>query len=1174
MKELDAERVIHSRAIEELKNELKITTSQKNYKLGKLISELYSVKQDVKKITKELEDSQTSRASEGSIKEMEAELLVHKETATVLKNAIETVVSEKNNSVEELNKQLSSEREIKQNLEKVIQELKNEKNELQNLYNTTKDELEKKSENDQKMRDEALSDLKKNADLKEEKLTSLHDQLSRSKKDFDDLVKKYQGYKSELESNVKKELTQSEEKLIHLKLEYDINQKDALKKQEDLLKEDFASQLTTILNEKDELQSTLGSVRTDLENLTQSHNELRKEKLELEKLKLKETASFKENNSKLREEKSVLEEKVQNLLSETSAIQSQLEACKKDHDAQMSEYKNEAYSLSQVREGLKKVLMSNDLKTDDMLLSLSQHFENFHRVSEKLYEYETEIESLKQSVEAYEIQTTELISKKVENDDDKINEIKQDMEKKLTELAEEKGKEIWELKSQIAKQHSRKDSVIPDNFSEVASTCSISRSDEQNRLADCEGYFEERYAKLKILAVKLKKRVAELEALRKADKDKLLATNNNMSNIQSAFDELGEEVQAKKSFIKVVESDLKKSVEDLVLSKQKILELQEDLNLANTNNQALKNNLSETENMFTKLNKDFSELKQKDESSQGYILELKKTVDSYHEKEEILENAKSLDTELETNKKELKELRDLSDTKEQRIEVLESELEQKTKAKNHLEVQLKTLESSLQDETDNSEEIQKKLSDCSRQLSSCELQLTEKNSELSELREKVQNLTAERDFFQSKLQNDSLLAAEETQVLRLKNDSLQKKVSTLEEEVRRKDDSFKEMEASLKDLQNEFSSYKLRAQSVLRQSKSTTSKDSESQSNENKSIENSQYERTIQHLNEKIETLRNKLASSDMDKNHLQEDHDRLMQRHSSLLEEMAAKEIAARNKHEELVNTINQTESSLEELSIQHKIKAEEKAQYYENEIQQIGSKHFEDISKLQKQIDDLDNKNIMLHLSLQEQQNLLASSSVIQSKDSSPMLEREAPEGSVEQTSGMNSRQSPAISQNESMRDHSPMPLEKLLESVQELEESKVLEKTIIVKDEEAIRSLEKKISHLSGLLSDSESENHRMFELIEVLKEEIRSYRRSEDRIKHIEHQEYVKNVILKFVTMSNCDEKKQLLPIVSKLLVLSPSEIKTIEATMDNDPLSEGVDQSSWPSYFGFFVSTDP
>ncbi|CAB4063160.1 GCC2 [Lepeophtheirus salmonis] len=118
---------------------------------------------------------------------------------------------------------------------------------------------------------------------------------------------------------------------------------------------------------------------------------------------------------------------------------------------------------------------------------------------------------------------------------------------------------------------------------------------------------------------------------------------------------------------------------------------------------------------------------------------------------------------------------------------------------------------------------------------------------------------------------------------------------------------------------------------------------------------------------------------------------------------------------------------------------------------------------------------------------------------------------------------------------------------------------EKTIIVKDEEAIRSLEKKISHLSGLLSDSESENHRMFELIEVLKEEIRSYRRSEDRIKHIEHQEYVKNVILKFVTMSNCDEKKQLLPIVSKLLVLSPSEIKTIEATMDNDPLSEGVDQ---------------
>lgn len=44
---------------------------------------------------------------------------------------------------------------------------------------------------------------------------------------------------------------------------------------------------------------------------------------------------------------------------------------------------------------------------------------------------------------------------------------------------------------------------------------------------------------------------------------------------------------------------------------------------------------------------------------------------------------------------------------------------------------------------------------------------------------------------------------------------------------------------------------------------------------------------------------------------HLQEDHDRLMERHSSLLQEMAAKELAARNRHEELVKLANQAEKA-----------------------------------------------------------------------------------------------------------------------------------------------------------------------------------------------------------------------------------------------------------------------
>jgi hypothetical protein len=54
---------------------------------------------------------------------------------------------------------------------------------------------------------------------------------------------------------------------------------------------------------------------------------------------------------------------------------------------------------------------------------------------------------------------------------------------------------------------------------------------------------------------------------------------------------------------------------------------------------------------------------------------------------------------------------------------------------------------------------------------------------------------------------------------------------------------------------------------------------------------------------------------------------------------------------------------------------------------------------------------------------------------------------------------------------------------------------------------------VKHMASLLSESEAENARLIELAQVLKEEIRSYRRSEERSKHIENLEYVKNVILK-------------------------------------------------------------
>ena len=87
--------------------------------------------------------------------------------------------------------------------------------------------------------------------------------------------------------------------------------------------------------------------------------------------------------------------------------------------------------------------------------------------------------------------------------------------------------------------------------------------------------------------------------------------------------------------------------------------------------------------------------------------------------------------------------------------------------------------------------------------------------------------------------------------------------------------------------------------------------------------------------------------------------------------------------------------------------------------------------------------------------------------------------------------------------------------------------------------------KVSHLAALLSEAETQNGRLEKLVEVLKEEIRTYQRSEERHRHIENLEYVKNVILKFLTLTGAQEKARLIPVLSTILRLKKEEIKQIE-----------------------------
>ena len=89
------------------------------------------------------------------------------------------------------------------------------------------------------------------------------------------------------------------------------------------------------------------------------------------------------------------------------------------------------------------------------------------------------------------------------------------------------------------------------------------------------------------------------------------------------------------------------------------------------------------------------------------------------------------------------------------------------------------------------------------------------------------------------------------------------------------------------------------------------------------------------------------------------------------------------------------------------------------------------------------------------------------------------------------------------------------------------------------------------MATLLAESESHNTRLEKLTEVLKEEIRTYQRSEERHKHIENLEYVKNVIMKFLTLSGTQEKTRLLPVLQTILKLKKEEVQQIQTYIKGD-----------------------
>jgi predicted nucleic acid-binding Zn-ribbon protein len=112
----------------------------------------------------------------------------------------------------------------------------------------------------------------------------------------------------------------------------------------------------------------------------------------------------------------------------------------------------------------------------------------------------------------------------------------------------------------------------------------------------------------------------------------------------------------------------------------------------------------------------------------------------------------------------------------------------------------------------------------------------------------------------------------------------------------------------------------------------------------------------------------------------------------------------------------------------------------------------------------------------------------------------------------------------------------------------------------------ALEKQLSHTRDLLNDMEDTNAKLIEQIKILKEEIRRLERNTEREQHTKNGEYLKNVMMKYLSPPKVnDERQQLLPVLTTMLKLSPEEVASIIAYIKESSFSSSEDNSGWTSY---------
>lgn len=687
-----------------------------------------------------------------------------------------------------------------------------------------------------------------------------------------------------------------------------------------------------------------------------------------------------------------------------------------------------------------------------------------------------ENESLKRQIHRLTTENEELLTKLQEIDTANIN----------SKLEEKNG-----VQDMIEKNSSTIKKLIQEN-SDLKAT--LKSRDEQTPVEQIQIKYEKCLKKLKIY------------------REKISTVKADNSSLRVICTEYSTEVS---SWSKDIASASVRMIE-------KIRTLSEELRQKNERIEALQKEISKsTENIqkenFEKLEKEVEHLKEQLKSKDRLLVEEK---EAQKKLKHTAKKTSVLDLEIEAYEKTLDELNKKLEAKKLEFKELEATALVQSNTMESLKQQIMLLEANLESEKLHSADVKKGLDAQLALLRTTEHERTEAYLQLDLITKKYESLKLELE--EEKTQTAQMVSELETRNYTTESEKnrLTHTVSALEHEV----DKFKRMSTSyekdIESLKSEFLLYKVRAQGVLRQNQTKAKQDEEQELRD----ENLMLQESVESLKRNLSKLESEFG--EIQKLHIdsQDEKTRLQRNINDLLKTLE-------KQNEEAIEESRIKSQKHEESIKAYQLQIDTLNAFYKNKIQEDNVKSTATIAELKAQIHMLEATPTRVPVLNEYQRQLKHEEDNI----AVILADREEAEGSEDQSSQSSIFHSQV--RRKPSKGREIMPLDELLNSSFDENPSEVnletmsnfsspsdeLEQTKLKLAREGNR-----VAHLNRLLADSEQDLAKFQQMNDMLKEEIRRQQRNFDREEHLKNSEYLKNIVVKFVSSHSGDEKLRLIP----------------------------------------------